>query len=55
MATRTEIEDLQRPSRAATTRSGGLTALVPLELGTAIAAEFDGLGSVEVYCRSGST
>jgi 2-oxo-3-hexenedioate decarboxylase len=31
--------------------SGGLTAPVPLEPGTAIAAEFDGLGSVEVYCR----
>jgi 2-oxo-3-hexenedioate decarboxylase len=31
--------------------SGGLTAPVPLEGGTAITAEFDGLGSVEVYCR----
>ena len=31
--------------------SGGLTAPVPLEPGTAITAEFDGLGSVEVYCR----
>jgi 2-oxo-3-hexenedioate decarboxylase len=31
--------------------SGGLTAPVPLEPGAAIAAEFDGLGSVEVYCR----
>jgi 2-keto-4-pentenoate hydratase len=28
-----------------------LTAPVPLEPGTAITAEFDGLGSVEVYCR----
>ena len=31
--------------------SGGLTAPVPLEPGTAVTAEFDGLGSVEVYCR----
>jgi 2-oxo-3-hexenedioate decarboxylase len=31
--------------------SGGLTAPVPLEPGTAVIAEFDGLGSVEVYCR----
>jgi 2-oxo-3-hexenedioate decarboxylase len=31
--------------------SGGLTAPVPLEPGAAITAEFDGLGSVEVYCR----
>jgi 2-oxo-3-hexenedioate decarboxylase len=31
--------------------SGGLTAPVPLEPGTAITAEFDGLGSLEVYCR----
>lgn len=31
--------------------SGGLTAPVLLEPGTAITAEFDGLGSVEVYCR----
>jgi len=31
--------------------SGGLTAPVPLERGTAVTAEFDGLGSVEVYCR----
>ena len=31
--------------------SGGLTAPVPLEPGTAITAELDGLGSVEVYCR----
>ena len=30
--------------------SGGLTAPVPLEPGTAVAAEFDGLGSIEVYC-----
>ncbi len=31
--------------------SGGLTAPVHLKAGTAVAAEFDGLGSVEVYCR----
>ena len=31
--------------------SGGLTAPVPLEPGTAITAELDGLGSIEVYCR----
>ena len=31
--------------------SGGLTAPVPLERGTSVTAEFDGLGSVEVYCR----
>ncbi len=31
--------------------SGGLTAPVRLEAGTAVAAEFDGLGSIEVYCR----
>jgi len=31
--------------------SGGLTAPVPLEPGSAITAEFDGLGSIEVYCR----
>ena len=31
--------------------SGGLPAPVPLEPGAAITAEFDGLGSVEVYCR----
>jgi 2-oxo-3-hexenedioate decarboxylase len=34
--------------------SGGLTAPVPLEPGTAVTAEFDGLGSVEVYCRQQS-
>lgn len=31
--------------------SGGLTAPFPLEPGTAVTAEFDGLGSLEVYCR----
>jgi 2-oxo-3-hexenedioate decarboxylase len=31
--------------------SGGLTAPVPLEPGTAVTAEFDGLGTLEVYCR----
>jgi 2-oxo-3-hexenedioate decarboxylase len=31
--------------------SGGLTAPVPLQPGTAVTAEFDGLGSLEVYCR----
>jgi 2-oxo-3-hexenedioate decarboxylase len=31
--------------------SGGLTAPVPLEPGTAVTAEFDGLGSVEAHCR----
>jgi 2-oxo-3-hexenedioate decarboxylase len=31
--------------------SGGLTAPVWLEPGTAVTAEFDGLGSLEVYCR----
>jgi len=31
--------------------SGGLTAPVPLEPGTAITAELDGLGSIEVYCH----
>jgi 2-oxo-3-hexenedioate decarboxylase len=31
--------------------SGGLTAPVSLEPGTAVTAEFDGLGSLEVYCR----
>jgi len=31
--------------------SGGLTAPVPLEPGTAVTAEFDGLGSVEVFCH----
>jgi 2-oxo-3-hexenedioate decarboxylase len=31
--------------------SGGLTAPVPLEACTTVTAEFDGLGSLEVYCR----
>jgi 2-oxo-3-hexenedioate decarboxylase len=31
--------------------SGGLTAPLPLEPGSAVTAEFDGLGSVEVHCR----
>jgi 2-oxo-3-hexenedioate decarboxylase len=31
--------------------SGGLTAPVPLEPGTAVTAEFDGLGALEVYCH----
>jgi 2-oxo-3-hexenedioate decarboxylase len=31
--------------------SGGLTAPVPLEPGTSVAAELDGLGTVEVHCR----
>lgn len=31
--------------------SGGLTAPVPLELGTVVTAEFDGLGTVEVTTR----
>jgi 2-keto-4-pentenoate hydratase len=30
--------------------SGGLTAPVHLEPGTTITAEFDGLGSIDVYC-----
>jgi 2-keto-4-pentenoate hydratase len=31
--------------------SGGLTAPVPLEPGTVVTAEVDGLGSIEVFCR----
>ena len=31
--------------------SGGLTAPVPLEVGTSVTAEFDGLGMIEIYCR----
>ena len=31
--------------------SGGLTEPVPLEPGTAVTAEFDGLGAIEVFCR----
>ena len=31
--------------------SGGLTASVPLQEGTVVTAEFDGLGSIEVRCR----
>ena len=31
--------------------SGGLTAPVPLEPGIPISAEFDGLGTIEIYCR----
>jgi 2-keto-4-pentenoate hydratase len=30
--------------------SGGLTASVPLEAGGVVTAEFDGLGSISVYC-----
>ena len=31
--------------------SGGLTAPVPLELGSSVTAEFDGLGTIEVFTR----
>lgn len=31
--------------------SGGLTAPVPLEPGTTVTAEFDQLGSIDVWCR----
>lgn len=41
----------QHLSAGSVVLSGGLTAPVPLEPGTAITAEFDGLGSVEVYCQ----